>query len=224
MILPSHLQHPEFRYVLIGKGKKAPHEPMWQIKKNYAFDNRRITLWKENLGIVCGYGSLVVLDIDNPKYINEFDTKTNTFTVKTGSGMRHYYFICDEKFEKNYYVLGDKAGELRVSKSQVVTAGSTHPSGNKYEIYKDIPIQKISKTNLRLLLGNLMNKIKHNISDTSRSGQDWKDVCEMIDAGYNFDDTNRELMLIGSSKWQSAGLDYKLSTYCGALKRIKKIG
>lgn len=58
------------------------------------------------------------------------------------------------------------------------------------------------------------------MTDTSRSGQDFAEVCWMIEAGYSFDDIEREMELFGTSKWNSEGMHYKLTTYKNALMKI----
>ena len=222
MIIPKQLQNNNFRFVLIASKSKAPYESQWTKISNYPFSHRNLQEHKGNLGIVCGYGNLVVLDIDNKNLIKEFDEKTSTLTTETGSGGRHYYFICENAFLKNYYVLGEGAGELRITNSQVLISGCIHPNGNEYKVLKDFEIQKITKTELKKLLGSLLDKKEEKISDISRSGQDWHDVCEMIEANYSFDDADKELMLIGSSRWQDEVMGYKVGTFCNALRFIKK--
>jgi len=219
MEISKQLQNSDFRFVLINHKDKAPYEPQWQKLRNYPFNHKRLELHKGNLGIVAGYGNLIILDIDDLKLIDDFDKKINTFSVKTGSGGRHYYFICGEKFTKSYYVLGNKQGELRCSNSQVVAPGSTHPNGNKYEICNDAPIVFITKAIVKNLLGDLLNKAK--MVDTSRSGVEWGEVCGMVEAGYNFDDTDREMELHDHSKWIESGMAYRVGTYCNALRMWK---
>jgi len=219
MNIPKQLQNPDFRFVLIRPKDKAPFELQWQKIRNYPFNHRRLELHKGNLGIVAGFGNLIILDIDDKNLIDGFDKKIKTFSVKTGSGGRHYYFYCSEKFAKNYYVLGSKQGELRVTNSQVVTPGSIHPNGNKYEVFNDSSIIKISKKEIRGILGVLMEKVKQ--VDTTRSGVEWAEVCSMVESGYSFDDVDREMRLLNFSKWIEAGMAYKLHTYCGALRKHK---
>ncbi len=219
--IPEQLQNEKFKFVLIKSKTKVPFEFNWQTKNNYPFNHKIIQSHKGNLGIVCGCGNLVILDIDSDEFIERFD-KINTFSVETGTKKRHYYFICDEKFQKSYYVLGKNAGELRVNNSQVVIPDSIHPNRNKYRVYNDVPIIEITKKQLRELLGDLLNR-EESIVDVTRSGQDWADVCEMVEAGYSFDECNKELMLIGSSKWQNESIRYKVTTYCNALKITKKV-
>ena len=220
MILPKQLQNLEFRFVLIKPYTKVPYELRWQEINNYQYNDKKILTHKSNLGIVCGYGGLVILDIDNIDYVKEFDEKLNTFSVVTGSGGKHYYLICEEKFQKNYYVLKDKVGELRVANSQVVCPGSVHPNGNKYKVVNDVEIKKITKLSLKRILGVLLDKAE--TIDTSRSGIEWGEVCSMVEGGYSFDDCDKEMRLFGHTKWIEAGLDYRLYTYCSALKQFKR--
>ncbi len=219
MNIPKELQKPEFRFVLIKPKLKAPFEYNWQNKNNYCFD--KIPTHNGNLGIIAGYGGLIILDIDDKKLIEEFEKKLNTFTVKTGGGGRHFYFICDESFGRKYYVLKDKVGELRVSNSQVVIPDSIHPNGKRYEVIKDVPIVKIGKEALRRILGDLLSK-DDNDTDITRSGVEWKEVCEMVEGGYNFEEVDREMRLLGFTKWKESVQAYRLHTYCGAVKVVYK--
>ena len=219
MNIPKQLQQKDFRFVLIRHKDKAPFEMQWQKIRNYPYDHKRLDLHKGNLGIIAGYGKLVILDIDDLKLINEFDKKCKTFSVKTGSGGRHFYFLCEESFQKSYYILGDKQGELRCTNSQVVCPGSTHPNGNKYEVFNDIPILNISKKDIRIILGKLLEKT-HQV-DVSRSGIEWGEVLTMVENGYNYDDVDREMRLLDFTKWKEAGMEYRLYTYCGAVRSWK---
>jgi len=219
MEIPKQLQNLDFRFVLIRPRDKAPYEMQWQKIKNYSPQHRRLEVHKGNLGIVAGYGNLVILDIDDLKLAKLYDDQLKTFSVETGSGGRHFYFLCEEKFQKSYYVLGNKQGELRCSNSQVVVPGSTHPNGNQYKVISEYPIIKITKAEIKKMLGSLLNKTK--MVDTSRSGVDWSEVCGMVQAGYNFDDTDREMKLMEHSKWIEAGVGYRIGTYCNALRKCK---
>ena len=220
MDIPKQLQNPEFRFVLIRPKDKAPFEAQWQNVRNYSPQHKRLEIHRGNLGIVAGYGNLIILDIDDLNLIDRFDERCKTFAVKTGSGGRHYYFLCDEPFAKSYYVLGNKQGELRCLNSQVVIPGSIHPNGNQYEIFNDMAIQRISKKKIHSFLGDLLDKTK--LVDTSRSGIEWGEVCGMVQAGYNFDDTDREMKLMEHSKWIEAGIGYRIGTYCNALRKCKE--
>ncbi len=219
MKIPKQLQNKNFRFVLIQQKSKAPYEPQWQKIRNYPFDHNKIIHHKGNLGVVAGYGSLIILDIDDKNLIAMYDTRCATFSVKTGSGGRHYYFRCTDKFAKSYYILGNKQGELRCSNSQVVAPNSIHPNGNKYEVFNDGPVRFVTKKEIKRLLGDLLNKTK--TVDTSRSGVEWGEVCSMVQAGYNFDDCDREMRLHEYSKWIESSIGYRVGTYCEALRRCK---
>jgi len=221
MKILKQLQNPDFRLVLLRPKDKVPYEMQWQKIRNYPFNHKRLEVHKGNLGIVAGFGNLVILDIDDPNLANLYD-KLNTFSVKTGSGGRHFYLLCEESFQRSYYVLKDKKGELRCSNAQVVVPGSTHPNGNKYVVHKDVPILKMSKKDIRILLGTLLDKVKQ--QDVSRSGVEWGEVCQMVEGGYSFDDVDREMRLLDFSKWIESGMEYRLYTYCGAVRKWKQHG
>jgi hypothetical protein len=219
MIVPQKLQNREFRFILIRSKTKEPCEAKWQEFNNYVFFHNKIKI-ATNVGIVCGKGNLIVLDIDKEELLEEFDKKCNTFSVKTGSGKRHYYFICREEFENSYYVLKDKSGELRIKNSQVLIPNSTHPNGNKYEVFNDVEIRIINKDKLRNIIGDLIIK-DGKITDTTRSGREWGEVCSMIENGYNFDECDREMRLFNCAKWIEQTDEYRIRTYCKALESIK---
>lgn len=222
MEIIKQLQNPNFRFVLIRLKDKAPFEMQWQKIRNYPPQHKRLELHKGNLGIVAGYGGLVILDIDDISLTNKFDKMLDTFSVKTGSGGRHYYLKCEENFQKSYYILGNKQGELRCGNAQVVIPGSTHPNGNKYEIFKNTPIRIYSKKEIRMILGDLLTKTKH--QDVSRSGVEWGEVCQLVENNYSFDDVDREMRLLEFSKWINSRMEYKLHTYYGALRNYKNGG
>ena len=219
--IPQNLKDKNFRFVLIRSKTKKPYEHQWQQTNNYSQEHKKLLEYKGNVGVICGYGGLVVLDIDNKDFIKYFDEKLNTFTVETGSGGRHYYFICNESFAKCYYVLNNKAGELRVKNSQVVMPGSIHPNGNAYKIINDIPVNKISKLELRKLLNSFL--VKEVQCDNSRSGKEWGEVCSMINAGYNYEDCDNEMRVLGYRRWVESNEGYRVGTYCNALKSLRRV-
>lgn len=95
--LPEKLQVREFRFVKLLPKKKKPFEKNWQNGKNYEFDSPELLQHianSGNVGIICGVGNLVVLDIDN-KEISD-STDFDTFTVQTGSNLKHFYFLIED--------------------------------------------------------------------------------------------------------------------------------
>ena len=92
------------KYKSLSEGKiwkplgKAPFETAWQ-KNGYKYNDKKLLEHIKkglNFGVIGGYGKLVILDIDNLKLAEEMEKKLNTFTIKTGSGGRHFYFIVED--------------------------------------------------------------------------------------------------------------------------------
>lgn len=108
--------------------------------------------WKQwpnaNIGIVTGTPSgIMVFDFDErhggrETLVNlqrDFPELASTFRVKTGGGGWHLYFQLPEGGVGNS--AGILAGlDIRGENGMVLAAGSTHYSGNKYEIQNDGPV------------------------------------------------------------------------------------
>ncbi len=253
-MIPKQLQNPEFRFVLLGQwdkwkhketGKeqefppegydilnkeknwlplgKAPFEKEWQ-KKGYKFDDTKLLNHKHNIGIIGGYGNLVILDIDDPKLAKELEKEYNTLTGKTGSGGKHFFFICEEEIKNK--VLSQEKGELRAENYQVVCPPSKHPNGNNYEIYIDKSIRKVSKNFIEGLIKPYLKKeVKSEIKpiDTSGSGLEYRRVLAMIREGRNKEQVFNEMMKY--NKWATHGetyQQYREDTYNNALEYSKK--
>lgn len=160
--IPKQLRNKDFRFVKIrmkGKGaKKRPFPDKWQTKNNYRYDNQPFLDYivdDNNFGVLCGCGDLAVIDADE-KQISELVEKKlpKTFTVQTGGGGRHFYFIVPDMEKKK--VLYDKNhkhyGEIQFTGAQVVAPGCIHPNNNRYEIVKDVPIKTISFDDIKQAL------------------------------------------------------------------------
>ena len=94
--IPKKLQRREFRFVKLLPKEKKPFEFNWQKTANYEFDNPELLHHianEGNIGILCGVGNLVVLDIDNQEVSDSTDL--DTFAVKTGSSKKHFYFLIE---------------------------------------------------------------------------------------------------------------------------------
>lgn len=155
--IPKQLQKDEFRFVLLKKESKKPFEEEWTTKNNYKYnDTKLLNHIKENgnYGVMCGYGDLVILDIDNLNMLKELEEiLSETFTVETGSGKQHLYFIGPKDTEK---IILDKDnihyGELQSKGAQCVGVGSIHPTTKReYKVIKDIDIHTITTTKIELL-------------------------------------------------------------------------
>ncbi len=107
--------------------------------------------WKDgheaNYGVGCGQSNICVVDVDHGiSTVEEFEKwkVTNgfpeTFTVisgRDGFGAHMYY---SGAVPTTGFDIGGVTGELKSHGGYVVGAGSVHPSGKKYSIYKDVPI------------------------------------------------------------------------------------
>jgi hypothetical protein len=196
--IPWQLQHPQFRFAPIWIGQKKPFEYGWTQNKNYVFDDPIFLAYLEaghNFGVLCGRGGLIVFDgdqWDRLVVLGIAERMPHTFTVRTGGGGIHRYYICPDLedtiklFDKE--LKDDKSnplhlGEVQALGTQVVCAGSLHPNGNRYRIEQDLPIAEISKDFLtNLLEANVLfnwSKPKEKVSRVRRdSGFDdpFKDV------------------------------------------------
>ena len=96
MNIPDKLKNDEFRFVLIAPKGKAPIEKKWT--KGRTFDDPEVQQHKGNIGIIGGFGNLVIIDFDEATTMNALiPLLPNTFTVQTGGkGLLHLYFITDD--------------------------------------------------------------------------------------------------------------------------------
>jgi hypothetical protein len=120
--------------------KKGPPPKDWQKAKLKSW--RPSDLNKHNYGIPTGYpqdgGYLMVLDVDpsngGDKTLDElqqgYGSLPPTFTVKTGSGGRHFYFISEKPFRSIRY----KGLDFQSQGVYVVGPGCIHATGNRYEV------------------------------------------------------------------------------------------
>ena len=147
--IPRQLQHPEFRFVLIPRGSKAPCEKHWTTINNYRFDDPKLRAWLErggNYGVCCGFGELVGLDADDPLIAECFEQHFGpTFRVRSGSGRGFHDYVvvrgmrAKQVFEHNAKHLG----EAQFLGQQLVGPGSVHPSGGLYTVVRDLPILEL---------------------------------------------------------------------------------
>lgn len=167
IVIPEQLKKDSFRFIKIAmdgpSARKRPLETDWQNNNNYTFFNGRIDEWifnGNNYGIVCGYGNLAVIDADDPEI--EFlvlNRLPKTFTVRTGSGGKHYYYIIPDLEKKFVLTKGDKHyGEIQWKNSQVVGPNSIHPNGNHYIVVGDYAIATISNQHIKEIFNNFIKK------------------------------------------------------------------
>ena len=253
MIFPNQLKNQNFRFVRLGKWNlwrnsktqevknftadqflkidkevwkplgKQPFDKKWQEGKTL----EEIKTHKDNFGVIGGYGNLRIRDIDDPKLSKQLikENKFDTFTIKTGSGGLHLYYLSDYKENK---VLNN--GELRSENYQVVAPNCIHPSGNKYSIIADLPIKEISSEELKakwitpfLRETDQQDLIKVNDkteSDESRSAREFGELCKLIKQGLQKDKIFEKMMAF--TKWSNPHHpSYRDHSYNKALKKIQ---
>ncbi|HWQ19207.1 MAG TPA: bifunctional DNA primase/polymerase [Methanotrichaceae archaeon] len=140
-------------------GEKQPWQKGWTEDKNYRYDDPIFLAYLEsghNFGVMGGHGGLVIFDGDEWARLQELriaERLPPTFTVRTGGGGVHRYYICPgletlKLFDKE---LKDEKGnplhigEVQSLGAQCVCPGSLHPNGNHYAVEEDLPIAEISK-------------------------------------------------------------------------------
>lgn len=177
--IPKFLRKKGFRFIKVKPHSKIPAEKDWNTKNNYEWNSNEIQDWIHsggNYGILPRNG-LVVLDADEfdrlkELYIVDDESEKKTFSVKTGSGGRHYYFILDDtEGLPNKIIMFDKEkndengrplhlGEIFIRGNIFVIGPScTHPNGNKYEQISDIEPVKVSK---KWLLEGILTRVAWN--------------------------------------------------------------
>ena len=230
--IPPFLQKEDYRFIKIPKASKKPIENVWQKINNYEYNNPILQDWLKqgnNYGVVCGYGKLRGIDIDtkNINYqeaIKFIESRTATFSVKTGSGGRHFYFITD--YCTNHG-LANGIGEIRCGGEegqQVIGPGSLHPSGNHYEIAHHVPIQHINSENFKALfekymIDNYQNSDSQNSKkDNSRSGTEMREIIKLINKKLGKEDIWKRMEVY--AKWSAATESYRLITYEKAITYI----
>jgi len=203
------LQNPSFRFILLRGRTKIPREKGWQSTANYSWNDKTILTYDGNVGIVCGYGRLRILDCDSKEFAQEMlDKLPKTFTIKTPSGGLHFYFLSD--YDQNH-VLTDGKGEFRSKNYQCLIPGSKHPSGRTYEVIVDAPIAQVSKEELeRLLQPYLRTTTPTAQRDDTRSGDEIREVMRLVRTGK----TDKEINEVMSKypKWKDAHQQYRKRT------------
>lgn len=168
-MIPARLRKPEYRFIILRRGDKAPIEKKWASENNYRHDNPRLVrhlLEGGNYGVVGGYGNLAIIDADKPEVMQAIkDNLPATFVVKSGSKGYHYYYLV-KNFTKPIRLFGDKgagsAGDVQSWGKQAVGAGSLHPNGNVYSVVEDNEIAEVNEEQVRFALREFID-IKNEI-------------------------------------------------------------
>lgn len=183
--LPWQLRNQAYRFYLIKKDSKRPIEKLWTKTKNYFYDNpklKRHIKQDNNYGLVCGYGSIIVIDFDSKEYYDEVKDKLpKTFTVITaGKRLPHLYYHlidCPQKIKK-MKVDDDKKNRLcdiQTSGCGVVAPGSI--IGRRYYEPNDEPIRDITLFQIfDIFKIEKLEKKKDYIPKPNKTNTDNKDI------------------------------------------------
>lgn len=143
--IPLQLRRPEFRFVLIQPGEKTPFEKDWPKSACYAYGDSMLKRHLEaggNYGVCTGRGDLCVIDADSPEVAQAVERALPpTFCVKTSRGKHFYYRCIDWQRSASLKLAKTPMGDVLWQSKQAVGPGSLHPSGFRYEVIDDLPIQ-----------------------------------------------------------------------------------
>jgi len=177
-MIPSKLRIEGIRFVLIEPKGKKPFQKDW-TNKNISWDNEELNNHLQkggNYGVMGGgEKKLLIVDFDNEKVQEEVIKKLpKTFTVKTGSGLLHKYFLSDNSesfkiFDEKLNTLADVQGDGK----QVVGPGSVHPNGNNYSIVDNETISFIDYAELKAILMPYDKKPKKRIKVVENTNTDF---------------------------------------------------
>jgi len=201
--VPKQLK--DLKFCRVRFQSKAPFESGW-VNKPYSYEEIS-KLGNENYGVLCGYENLAVIDCDKEELTMVIENLfPETFTVETGSGGKHFYFIVPDLEKKIILNAGDDhLGEIQFKGQQVVGAGSIHPNGKEYKLLKDVEIAEISYSMIKDLLKEFIKEV-----DYSQIKQTKEDYSELI----------KEI----ADKWKEGNRqDLALST-AGYLRKEKRLG
>ena len=170
MNIPEQLKGLRFNRVRF-KEKRA-FENDWQ-NNPYTYKEIQKYFPKENYGVICGE-DIRVLDDDTPK--DSLKQSYNENFPDTLEVRGHIYFKFDNKYADKIIFnhptlefpdskgkMTPHMGELQGSNTYVVGPGSTHPSGETYDIKKDLPIATISYNKFMEIFGELIKKKKSKV-------------------------------------------------------------
>tara|TARA_R100000808_G_scaffold21624_1_gene46740 strand:+ start:2946 stop:5105 length:2160 start_codon:yes stop_codon:yes gene_type:complete len=148
-VIPPQLRNDNFRFCLVRSKRKVPFEKSWQKDSNYNYNSQELVRHLDaggNIGVIAGYGNLLVIDADTLKIANKVkDVLSPTFSVRSGRGF-HFYYICSDLHNLKQIKIcdGDSPSHVFPRDHQVLVPPSIHPSGRRYEIDQDLAIAPIS--------------------------------------------------------------------------------
>jgi P4 family phage/plasmid primase-like protien len=193
--IPKNLQNENLRFILINPKNKIPSEKSWQNENNYEYNSPKLLNHLENggnYGVLTG-NDLVVIDADE-KIIEELvnNNLPKTFSVKTGSGGKHFYF--KSKINKKIIFFDydnlengkpKHLGELQTKGQQVVGPSSIHPNGNRYEIIEDVPLAELTEELIFTYFRNYIPNSEKEIKKEIKLAIDEQELVDNLDLVYH---------------------------------------
>ncbi len=200
-LIPTKLRKYDFRFIKIKPKAKIPYEYNWQKNNNYIFESEELQRHLDNngnYGIATGFGNLIVIDCDDAIAENLVEQNLpETFTIQTGSGKKHFYYICNDG--KNLKVFKNQEKEtladVQFEGKQVIGSGSIHPNGNPYSVLKDNDISQIDFKQIVFCFGSYL-QYSHSIKDKTkrRMGSLEQDrICKEIKEKVTMEDLLSEI-------------------------------
>ena len=190
--LPKQLQNDAFNFIYVEGKNPAVSGKGWQ-KQIHSFHEAEKWLSEgKNYGVMGGHGGLLIMDADSKVVEMAVESQLPaTFTVQSGSGKKHYYFLCPEVTKKItlddnlepclFQGKEDHYGEGITWGGQAVGPGSIHPeTGNEYKVFKDLPITYISKEQIIGTLAPFLKKIMPDMLPSTHSDIHNKTAIESI--------------------------------------------
>lgn len=177
--IPKQLRDMQFRFIKIRPNSKKALEKNFNESYNYKYDEIAFKDYlkeAKSYGILCGFGKLAVIDCDTEELAKHLYMELPaTFSVITGSGGLHLYYIIPD-LDKKFVVEDSKDvhhGEVQFKDFYVVGPGSFHPVAQKYyKIKDDIEIQTITREELYEALDPFLKK-KDKFVPTVSTGLNW---------------------------------------------------
>ncbi len=229
LLIPEQLKNEHFRFTKLNG--KIPIEKDWQKENNYKFNDEKLLSHHNNIGVICGRGNLIVVDIDGngeETLKKVLELLPATYVVKTGKQGYHVFYTSDELISGTCFDFNDSHIDIKADRGQVVMQGSTHPETKKlYLCELDLPISPIKKSDFEKAFALKQNKgttVKdktiHLDNDKSRSATEMSHVMRLLYKGK----TKAEVFAQMSAfdKWKHAPESYQEFTYNKALGMVKE--
>jgi len=139
-----------------------------------------------NYALPCGYNNLIVLDLDNKEFLDDFkEFSEKTLTVKTKKGYHLYFKHIGDKLPRTLRLQNGKGHiDLQSAGAYVIGPGSIHPETKQpYEIITDKPILEIDIQFIIIKLEELgfNPKQKKSIDDLRKPSQEGNRNQDLFD-------------------------------------------